>query len=46
LTLPKAQNLCEHLIPGKQLLEQHETLITDAENIIKEIEEEYGLKKN
>jgi hypothetical protein len=41
LTIPKAHNLCFTLIPWDQLFERHEAIITNAENIIKEIDEEY-----
>jgi hypothetical protein len=41
LTIPKAHNLCVTLIPWDQLFDRHQAIITSAEKIVKEIDEEY-----
>jgi hypothetical protein len=41
LTMPKAHNLCKHLIPGNQLFQFHQVVVKSAENIVKQIDEEY-----
>ncbi len=40
LTMPKAHNLCENLIPWQQLFERNETIIKSATSLIAEIDKE------
>lgn len=40
LTMPKAHNLCENLIPWPQLFERNETIINNATRLITEIDKE------
>ncbi|MHA4809047.1 hypothetical protein ACX0G9_13115 [Flavitalea flava] len=44
VTMPKAHNLCESLIPWGQLFERHEILIKDAQGIVRQIDETYPEK--